>query len=86
MGCKPKPPKILPTTNFPDFDGWRDCQDGLEGASGLGRVSPTLRFSTQIRKVQDTAARFLGDATISHTWKRLPELSAVWAYTNGLLR
>jgi len=61
-GCKPKPPKILPITNFPDFDGWRDCQVGLEGPSGLcclGWVSPILRISTQIRKVHCTAARFL---------------------------
>jgi len=58
-GCKPKPPEILPITNFPDFDGWCDCQLGLERASGLGWVSPTFRILTQIRKVRSTAARLL---------------------------
>ena len=56
---KPKPPKILLATNFPVFDGWRDCKIGLEGASSLGWVSPTFRILTQIRKLQSTAARFL---------------------------
>jgi len=79
-GCKPKPPKILSTTNFPDFDGWRDCQVGLERASGLGFVSPTFRILTQIRKAQSTAAQFPWRCNNPHAWKRLPEFSAVWAY------
>jgi hypothetical protein len=58
-GCKPKPPKIAPTSNFPHFDGWRRCQVGLKGASDLGSTSPTLRISTEIRKVQGIMARFL---------------------------
>jgi len=33
--CKPTPPKILPITNFPDFNGWRDCQVGLEVSGDL---------------------------------------------------
>jgi hypothetical protein len=28
--------------------------------------------------------RFFGNATIIHGWKRLPEFSAVWAYTPEL--
>jgi hypothetical protein len=58
-GCKPKPPKIPPTTNFPDFDCWHRLRVGLEAASDLDRGSPTFRISTEVRKVQGIATRFL---------------------------
>jgi len=47
-GCKTKPPKIPPATNYPDFDGWRRCQVGLERAAGVRLASPTLRISTEV--------------------------------------
>lgn len=47
----------------------------------MGWASPTFRISTQIRKVYGTAARFLWRCDNPHPWKRLPEFSAIWAYT-----
>jgi len=32
-----------------------------------------------------TRSDFFGDATNSHAWKRLPEFSAVWAYTPSVV-
>jgi hypothetical protein len=62
------------------------CKGGLEAAPDLDPGSPTFRTSTQIRKVQGSRPDFGGNATIIQAWKRLPEFSAVWAYTPYMYR
>jgi hypothetical protein len=80
-GCKPKPPKIPPTTNFPDFDGWRRLQDRSGSGSGPrpeGTDFPYFHTKYEnFKVVQGSWADFSAMRQSSHGWKRLPEFSAI---------
>jgi hypothetical protein len=79
--CKPKPPKIPPTTNFPVFDGWHWLRGRSGSSIGPGPGVTDFPYFNLNMESPRRPAQSRRQCNNQSAWKRLPEFSAVWAYT-----